>query len=51
MCCTFQQVKHPSFFGLKIMFVVLGLITVVIGFVTFLFLPDTPISAQVLSES
>ena len=48
---AFQQVKHPTFSGWKIMFVVLGLITVVIGFVTFFLLPDTPMQARFLSET
>lgn len=47
---AFQQVKHPSFSGWKIMFIVLGLVTVVIGFVTFFLLPDTPMQARFLSE-
>lgn len=47
---AFQQVKHPSFSGWKIMFIVLGLVTVIIGFVTFFFLPDTPMKARFLSE-
>lgn len=33
------------------MFVVLGLMTVLVGFITFLFLPDTPMKARFLSES
>lgn len=48
---AFQQVKHPAFSGWKIMFIVLGLVTVVIGFVTFFFLPDTPMQARFLSEA
>ena len=47
----FQQVKNPAFSGWKIMFIVLGLVTVVIGFVTFFLLPDTPMKASFLSES
>ena len=47
----FQQVKNPSFQGWKIMFVVLGLVTILIGFVTFFFLPDTPMKASWLSEA
>ncbi|KAL8685007.1 MAG: hypothetical protein Q9224_006020 [Gallowayella concinna] len=48
---AFQQVKHPAFSGWKIMFIVLGLVTVIIGFVTFFFLPDTPMKARFLSEN
>ena len=51
MSYAFQQVKNPSFSGWKIMFIVLGLVTVVIGFVTIFFLPDTPMKAGFLSES
>lgn len=48
---AFQQVKHhPSFSGWRIMFVVLGLVTVTIGFLTLFFLPDTPMKARFLSE-
>lgn len=48
---AFQQVKHPTFSGWRIMFVVLGLVTVTIGFVTFFLLPDTPMKAHFLSEA
>ena len=48
---AFQQVQHPSFSGWKIMFVVLGVVTVLIGFLTILILPDTPMKARFLSES
>ena len=48
---AFQQVKHESIAGWRIMFVVLGLVTVVIGFITFFFLPDTPMDARFLSKS
>ena len=48
---AFQQVKNPSFVGWKIMFLVLGLVTIVIGFITFFFLPDTPMKAKWLSET
>lgn len=47
---AFQQVKHASLSGWKIMFIVLGLVTVVIGFLTLLLLPDTPMKARFLSE-
>ena len=48
---AFQQVQHPSFSGWRIMFVVLGLVTVTVGFVTFFLLPDTPMKAQFLTEA
>ncbi|RMZ79259.1 hypothetical protein DV737_g3531, partial [Chaetothyriales sp. CBS 132003] len=48
---AFQQVKHESFDGWRIMFVVLGIVTVVIGGTTALFLPDTPMSAHFLSNA
>ena len=47
---AFQQVKNPTFSGWKIMFIVLGLVTVIIGFITLFFLPDTPMKARFLSE-
>ncbi|RMD41313.1 hypothetical protein DV735_g3824, partial [Chaetothyriales sp. CBS 134920] len=48
---AFQQVKHQSFEGWRIMFVVLGVVTVVIGGITALFLPDTPMSARFLTNT
>ena len=48
---AFQQIKHGSIAGWKVMFVVLGLVTVLIGIVTFFFLPDTPMNARFLSKS
>lgn len=48
----FQQVhKTASFAGWKAMFVVLGVVTVIIGFATVLLLPDTPMKARFLSEA
>ncbi|KAL8934309.1 MAG: hypothetical protein Q9216_005973 [Gyalolechia sp. 2 TL-2023] len=47
---AFQQVQNPAFSGWKIMFIVLGLVTVIIGVVTFFILPDTPMRARFLSE-
>lgn len=46
----FQHVEHASLAGWKIMFIVLGCVTVVIGAVTFLIIPDTPMSAKFLTE-
>jgi len=48
---AFQKVTHPAFAGWKIMFVVLGLVTVTIGFVTIFLLPDTPMKAHFLTEA
>ena len=48
---AFQQVQHLAFSGWKIMFIVLGSVTVVIGLVTLFLLPDTPMAARFLSES
>lgn len=47
---AFQQVQHPTFSGWRIMFVVLGVVTVLIGFVTVFLLPDTPMKARFLTE-
>jgi sugar phosphate permease len=46
----FQQV-NTSFQGWRIMFVFLGVLTVIIGFITFFFLPDTPMTARFLSDT
>ena len=48
---AFQQVEKPEFSGWRIMFVVLGVVTVLIGLVTLFILPDTPMKARFLSES
>lgn len=48
---AFQQVHHASLDGWRIMFLVLGLITSIVGVLIFLFIPDTPIKANWLSES
>ncbi|KAF7596975.1 hypothetical protein BBP40_011341 [Aspergillus hancockii] len=45
----FQHVQH-SFVGWRIMFLVMGLITVIVGIATFLFVPDSPMQAKFLSE-
>ena len=48
---AFQQVKHEEGLeGWRIMFVVLGVVTVVIGMVTAVWLPDTPMRARFLEE-
>jgi MFS family permease len=46
----FQHVHHASIEGWRIMFLVLGLITSVVGGLTFFFIPDTPMKATWLSE-
>ncbi|GAB1195904.1 hypothetical protein APSETT444_005169 [Aspergillus pseudonomiae] len=46
---AFQQVHH-SFAGWRIMFLVLGLVTMLVGVLTMLFIPDTPMKARWLSE-
>lgn len=47
---AFQQIKNPEFSGWRVMFVVLGVVTVLIGLVTLFALPDTPMKAHFLSE-
>ncbi|KAJ5747294.1 uncharacterized protein N7511_008990 [Penicillium nucicola] len=47
----FQHVHHASMESWRIMFLVLGLVTSVVGALTFFFIPDTPIKASWLSES
>ncbi|CUS12329.1 unnamed protein product [Tuber aestivum] len=46
----FQQVKGESLEGWRVMFIVLGAVTVITGSVTYLFLPDTPMTASFLTE-
>ncbi|KAI9824685.1 MAG: hypothetical protein M1826_007263 [Phylliscum demangeonii] len=46
----FQKIHHPTYAGWRIMFIVLGLVTVLIGLATILILPDTPMKARFLSE-
>ncbi|KAF2730154.1 putative MFS transporter [Polyplosphaeria fusca] len=47
----FQHVEHASLRGWRLMFLVFGVITVVIGIATALFVPDTPMEAKFLSEA
>lgn len=42
----FQHVHSPTFSSWQIMFLVVGLITVVMGVVNFFFLPDNPMSSR-----
>ena len=46
----FQQVKHPSFAGWRVMFVVLGVITCIIGITTYFIIPDSPMTARFLND-
>ncbi|KAF9065634.1 major facilitator superfamily domain-containing protein [Rhodocollybia butyracea] len=47
---AFQHVLHASLDGWRIMFLVLGLVTSVVGVLTFIFIPDTPMKASWLSD-
>lgn len=47
---AFQQITHEAIAGWRVMFVVLGIVTVIIGIATTIFLPDTPMKAGFLSE-
>ncbi|KAJ5691665.1 hypothetical protein N7488_012400 [Penicillium malachiteum] len=47
----FQHVKNTSIDGWRIMFLAMGLVTMLVGVLTFFFIPDTPIKASWLSES
>ncbi|CAI7664789.1 unnamed protein product [Penicillium bialowiezense] len=46
----FQHVHHASLEGWRIMFIVLGLVTALVGALTFFFIPDTPMKASWLTE-
>lgn len=49
---AFQHVgPHAPLSGWKIMFIVLGLVTSIIGCFTFYFIPDTPMTARFLNET
>ena len=50
MSYAFQQVKQEGFEGWRIMFVVLGIVTVVVGLFIWILLPDNPMKANWLSE-
>ncbi|KAJ5587984.1 uncharacterized protein N7459_003749 [Penicillium hispanicum] len=47
---AFQHVEYAVLDGWRIMFLVLGLVTAVVGTLTFFFVPDTPIKALWLSD-
>jgi MFS family permease len=48
---AFQKIHHPIFAGWKIMFIILGIVTVLIGITTIVFLPDTPMKARFLLDA
>ena len=47
---AFQHITHGTIAGWRAMFIVLGLVTVIIGLGTAFYLPDTPMKAKFLSE-
>lgn len=47
----FQQIHHPQFPAWRIMFIVLGVVTVVVGVATIFLVPDSPIQARFLSDT
>ncbi|KAJ6147951.1 hypothetical protein N7497_009933 [Penicillium chrysogenum] len=47
----FQHVHNASLEGWQVMFLVLGLVTMVVGALTYFFIPDTPMKATWLSDS
>ncbi|KAJ6184430.1 hypothetical protein N7519_005731 [Penicillium mononematosum] len=47
----FQHVHNASLEGWQVMFLVLGLVTMVVGTLTFFFIPDTPMKATWLSDN
>ncbi len=48
---AFQHVKHETIAGWQIMFVILGLVTVIVGIATIFIIPDTPMDARFLSDA
>lgn len=46
----FQHVENTSFAGWRVMFIVLGAVTVVIGVATFFIIPNTPMTAKFLND-
>ena len=47
---AFQHLRHGAIAGWRVMFIVLGIVTVIIGLATAFYLPDTPMKAKFLSE-
>ena len=48
---AFQKIHNPTFQGWRVMFIVLGLVTVLVGLATIFLLPDTPMKARFLSKA
>lgn len=46
----FQHVHHASISGWRIMFIVLGIVTSIVGASVFFLIPDTPMKARFLTE-
>lgn len=46
----FQHYESDTFTSWQIMFLVVGLLTVVVGIITFFFLPDNPMSSRLTHE-
>jgi sugar phosphate permease len=47
----FQQVTGESIAGWRIMFIVLGVLTILVGIFTIVFMPDNPMSVTWLTEA
>lgn len=47
----FQQIVNPQFPAWRIMFIVLGVVTVAVGVATILIVPDSPVQAGFLSDA
>lgn len=47
---AFQQVKHERIAGWRIIFIVLGLVTIMAGLAAYYIIPDTPVEATFLSD-
>lgn len=47
---AFQQIENAPIEGWRIMFIVLGIVSAIVGIATFVFLPDTPMKAKFLTE-
>ncbi|OQN97274.1 hypothetical protein B0A48_16816 [Cryoendolithus antarcticus] len=48
---AFQHVQNPHFQGWRVMWLVLGIVTVVLGVVTWFALPDSPMAARFLTDA
>lgn len=47
---AFQQVQHEHMASWRIMFIVLGLVTIMVGLGAYYIIPDTPVEATFLSD-